>query len=101
MVDHDLEVLLRRQIDQFFALRGSAGEGLLNKHVLAVFEGSLGEFVMRPHRRYNGNRIDLRRRDHFRRARNDLHAGVSLLRAHAGLWADLRNCQDLGILRDS
>ena len=51
MVHHDLEILLLGQVDQFFApARDVAGERLLDKDVLAVFERGLGKFEVGPDR---------------------------------------------------
>ena len=59
MVHHDLEILLLGQLDQLFGLRGVAGEGLLDKDVLAILQRRFGQLVVRPDRRDNGDGIDL------------------------------------------
>src|ERR1019366_1852024 len=60
VIHHDLEVLLLGEIDEFFGLRYIASERLLDKHMLAVFESSLGEVVMRPDGSDHRNCVDVR-----------------------------------------
>ena len=72
---------LAARFDQFFRLRGIAGEGLLDEDVLAVFERGLGQFVVRPHRSDHGDRVDLGRSHQFGSIGDvTVHAGIGLLR---------------------
>ncbi len=99
MVDHNLEILLERKVDQFLALLRVAGERLLDEDVLAVLESSLGQLIMRPHRGDHGDHVDFSRQDDVRGVCRDQDAGISLLRALAGRRADLRDCYYLGTLQ--
>ena len=99
MVHHDLEILFSREVDQFLALRGVAGEWLLNEYVLAVLQRGFRQLVVRPDRSDDGDGVDLGRRDHLRGVRSHLDSGISLLRALSRGWADLRDCEHLGTLQ--
>src|ERR1022692_5156692 len=61
VIHHDLQILLCRKIDELFCLARITGKGLLDKHMLAVLQCGLGEFVVSVYRGHDGNRIDLSR----------------------------------------
>ena len=59
VIHHDPQVFLDGNIDQLLALRHVAGERLLDKHMFAVFQSSLGQFVVGPYRSNDGNGVDV------------------------------------------
>ena len=61
MVNHDLEVLLLREIDQFLSLCGSAGKRLLNEDMFAIFKRRFRQLVVSPHRRDDRDHVNIRR----------------------------------------
>src|SRR5271156_1264571 len=85
MVNHNLQVLAFRQLDEFVSLRGCGGERLLNKNVLAVFQGRFSEFVMSPDGGYDGDQIDVRGGKQLVAVTGAMDGGVSGLDALQGL----------------
>ena len=70
---------LHGDIDQLLALRYVAGERLLDKHVFAVFQSRLGQFIVSPYRGNDGNGVDVGRGDDLHRIGSDMDAGVCLV----------------------
>src|SRR5215471_17194532 len=95
MVHHDFQVLLLRELDQFFRLRRIAGERLLDKYVLAIFQSSLGQFVVCPNWRHNSNGIDLGRCHEFAWVRNNLYLRVVLVSSFSCRDVEVTECQNL------
>ena len=65
VVDHDLQVLPVRQLDQLLGLLRRRRERLLDEDVLAVFQRGLGQLEMRPHRGDDRHRVDVGRPQHL------------------------------------
>ena len=65
MIDHDLQVFLCGEGNEFFGLCGIAGKRLFHEDMFAILQGGLGEFVVRPHRSHDGDRVDVRRLHQF------------------------------------
>src|ERR1700721_3585491 len=95
MVDHNLEVFLLPQIDQFLCLHGIACKRLLNEYVFTVFECRLGQVVVRPNRRDHGDGIDVRRLDQFVRIAIDGNSGIRCLYPFAGCWSLIADADNL------
>src|ERR1035438_1045729 len=91
VIDHDLQLLGGRQIDQLRGLRGRRREGLLDKNVFSVFERGLGEVKVRPDRRNDRHRVDVGRTDDLPGIAGDLDAWMRFPGAflrHGTLVAD-------------
>ena len=58
VIHHDGEFLPGCQFDEFFCLRRARRERFLDKHVFAVLEGPLSQFVVSPYRRNHRDRIN-------------------------------------------
>ena len=65
MVHHDLKILCRCEINQFFRLRRGACKWLLDENVLAVLKGGFGKFEVRPNRGHDCDCIDFIRCNDF------------------------------------
>ena len=85
-----------RQLDQLFRLGHIAGEWLLDKNVLAIFERSFGQFVMRPYRRHHRNCVDFGRSDEFQSVRSHINARKVPVNSLAGYGALVTHGCDFG-----
>ena len=98
VVHHDLQVFPHGEIDQLLALRDVAGERLFDKHMFAVFQSGLGQFIVSPYRGNDGNGVDVGRGDDLHRIGSDMDAGVCLVSTLLRSRTEFRNGCNLRIL---
>ncbi len=98
MVHHDAEIFACGQFDELLGLRGVAGERLFDEDMLAILKSSLGQLVVGPDRRDDGDHIDLRRSDEFTSIGRSVNTGISLLRACPGGGTNFADGRYLGAI---
>src|SRR6266853_96398 len=81
VIHHDLQVLPFSQLDELLGLLRRGCEGLLDEYVFAVRQRGLRQLVMRPDRRDDRDSVDVRRRQHLRKVRRQVDAGIGLASA--------------------
>ena len=99
VVHHDLEILLTPEIDQFFSLRGIAGERLLDENVFAILQRGFRQRIMGPNWGHDGDGVNLRRRHNLRNVCSHMDSRISPLCALSGGRARLRDGEHLRILQ--